>query len=235
MTNKKLILIIGGIAAISVLAGIGYGLVSRDSNKPKSLTLNKTSQTSSSSQLQDLTDSQAIPLNQSNNAENESDSGLSVDTNSQNSGLGQIYGQQTPDTSGSSDSSSAEKMLDPSTFGQYDQYKNDDSALFAELQQGTGDELKAGKKAAVYYKGWLTNGQLFDMSRTNDKGELQPFVFTMGAHEVIQGWEQSLAGMKVGGVRFVIVPPAAGYGPSGQGSIPGNSVLIFQVQLAAVQ
>ncbi|MES2971084.1 MAG: FKBP-type peptidyl-prolyl cis-trans isomerase [Patescibacteria group bacterium] len=107
--------------------------------------------------------------------------------------------------------------------------------MFGEVQVGTGDELTAGKKAAVYYKGWLTDGQLFDTTRPDKDGKLQPFVFEMGANQVIPGWEQGLAGMKVGGTRLVIVPPAVGYGPSGQGPIPGNAVLIFQVQLAAVE
>lgn len=125
--------------------------------------------------------------------------------------------------------------IDPATFGQYDKYKNDDQALFAEIQAGTGAELTADKRAAVLYKGWLTNGQLFDASRPDSSGKLQAFDFTLGAHQVISGWEQGLAGMKVGGTRLLIVPPSVGYGASGQGPIPGNSVLVFQVQLLAVQ
>lgn len=145
-----------------------------------------------------------------------------------------VLGQLRPDSSNPAEDTAA-KMLDPATFGQYEKYRGDSSALFAELQPGTGAELTANKKAAVLYKGWLTNGQLFDMSRANDKGEMQPFIFTLGARQVIAGWEQALAGMKEGGVRFVIVPPAVGYGAAGQGSIPGNAVLIFQVQLLDVE
>lgn len=130
---------------------------------------------------------------------------------------------------------SAEATLDPKTFSQHDKYKDDKAALFADLHIGDGEELTANKKAAVYYRGWLTDGTLFDASRPDEKGELQPFMFTLGAHQVITGWEQALTGMKVGGVRFVIVPPAVGYGAQGQDSIPGNSVLIFQVQLLAVE
>jgi FKBP-type peptidyl-prolyl cis-trans isomerase FkpA len=131
--------------------------------------------------------------------------------------------------------SNASTLLDPSTFSKYDQYKNETTALYADIRVGTGDELTVNKKAAVVYKGWLTNGQLFDASRPDSSGQLQPFVFTLGAHQVITGWEQSLAGMKVGGVRMLIIPPSVGYGASGQGSIPPNSVLVFQVQLLAVQ
>ncbi len=103
------------------------------------------------------------------------------------------------------------------------------------MQVGTGTEFGTNMKGAVLYKGWLTNGQMFDMSRTDDKGQLQPFIFTMGENTVIPGWEQGLAGMKVGGTRLLIVPPAAGYGPSGKDPIPGNSVLVFVVQLLEVR
>ncbi len=126
-------------------------------------------------------------------------------------------------------------LLDPSTFSKYDQYKNNTTALYADIQVGSGDVLSVNKKAAVVYKGWLTTGQLFDASKPDDKGQLQPFIFTLGAQQVIAGWDQSMSGMKVGGVRLLIIPPAVGYGANGQGSIPPNSVLIFQVQLLAVQ
>ena len=104
-----------------------------------------------------------------------------------------------------------------------------------DLQTGDGAALSNGQKAAVYYKGWLTNGQLFDQSQKGSDGNLQPFVFTLGQHQVIAGWEDALEGMKVGGVRLLIIPPSVGYGATGQGSIPPNAVLIFQVQLGAVQ
>lgn len=123
------------------------------------------------------------------------------------------------------------KALDPSTFAQYEKYKDQQTALFGEMQIGTGAELTNDKKAAVLYKVWLTNGTLVDMSRTDDKGQVQPFIFTMGAHQVIAGWEQAMTGMKVGGTRLIIVPPAAGYGATAKENIPANSVLIFQVQL----
>jgi FKBP-type peptidyl-prolyl cis-trans isomerase len=149
------------------------------------------------------------------------------------SGADQTIPQLTPDNQNGQ--SNAQTLLDPSSFSKYDQYKDNTTALYADIQVGTGDELTVNKKAAVVYKGWLTNGQLFDASKPDDKGQLQPFVFTLGAQQVIPGWEQSMAGMKVGGVRFLIIPPSVGYGASGQGSIPPNSVLVFQVQLLAVQ
>jgi FKBP-type peptidyl-prolyl cis-trans isomerase len=126
-------------------------------------------------------------------------------------------------------------LLDPTTFAKYDQYKDKTQALFVNLQDGSGDELTAGKTAVVLYKGWLTNGQLFDASRPDQSGKLQPFTFTLGQHQVIAGWEQGMAGMKAGGVRLLVIPPSVGYGADGQGPIPPNSVLVFQVQLVAVQ
>lgn len=131
--------------------------------------------------------------------------------------------------------SSTPKQLDPSTFGQYDKYKDNKTTLFIELLPGTGADLVANKKAAVFYKLWLTDGTLVDMTRPDEKGEMQPFVFTPGGRQVIQGWEEGLAGMKVGGVRLLIVPPALGYGSTDKENIPANSVLVFQVQLVAVE
>jgi FKBP-type peptidyl-prolyl cis-trans isomerase FkpA len=136
--------------------------------------------------------------------------------------------------SGSS-SNNASSAFDPTTFKQYDKYKDSKDALFGDVEKGTGAELGANMKAGVYYKGWLTDGTLFDQSKTDEKGQKQPFVFTEGAHQVIPGWEQGVAGMKVGGTRLIIVPPAAGYGTQGQGTIPPNAVMIFEVQLVAVQ
>lgn len=135
-------------------------------------------------------------------------------------------------TSGTSDTA---KLIDPTTFTQYDKYKDAKSASYIDLQKGTGDTAGEGKTAVVVYRGWLTNGTLFDESRTGSDGKLQAFSFVIGQHQVISGWEQAVNGMKVGGVRLLIVPPAAGYGATGQGPIPGNSVLIFQVQLVQVQ
>jgi hypothetical protein len=167
-------------------------------------------------------------------------SGLSVSTNGTSAAS---LGQLTPNSGGStsqgnnvtSSGSSKASPFNPATFGQYEKYKDAEGALFGEVEVGDGKVITANKKAAVYYKGWLTNGQMFDQSRTDDKGKLQPFVFTVGANQVIPGWEQAIDGMKVGGTRMMIVPPSVGYGAQGQGSIPPNSVLIFEVQLLAVE
>lgn len=97
---------------------------------------------------------------------------------------------------------------------------------------GTGAEAVAGKKVTVNYVGSLTNGTKFDSSY--DRGI--PFSFNLGAGEVIQGWDQGIVGMKVGGKRKLIIPPSLGYGASGVGGvIPGNATLIFEVELLNVE
>lgn len=169
--------------------------------------------------------------------------GLGVTSSGGAQSLGQLGNAATSNAAqgtqgnnpGTGGSSSNAPTVDPSTFAQYDQYKDKTQALFGEVQAGDGAAVTATSKVSVYYKGWLTNGQLFDQSRTGSDGKLQPFTFQMGAHQVIPGWEQGLAGMKVGGTRLVIVPPAVGYGNQAQGSIPADSLLVFEVQLLDAQ
>lgn len=120
-------------------------------------------------------------------------------------------------------------------FSVYQKHVSDADVLVADTVKGTGDAVEPGDKVAMLYKGWLTNGTMFDQSRADTNGQLKPFVFTIGAGEVIRGWDNGIVGMKQGGKRRLIVPPAVGYGATGQGSIPGNSVLIFDVELVAIQ
>lgn len=240
MVKQKYVIIAGVTLGVLVLCGAGFGLWQHSHAKKadSNLSLLQGDQYSlpSSNQSSD-TGSGNGPL-----ASAGSGGGLNVASGSAASKLGQISPGQNTNGSApgsgsgpSSGSGSSPSPIDPTTFAQYDKYKESQSGLFGDIQVGTGAELTAGKKAAVYYKGWLTSGQLFDQSRAGSDGKIQPFVFTLGEHQVIVGWEQALSGMKVGGTRLVIVPPAVGYGASGQGSIPGNSVLVFQVELAAVQ
>ena len=101
-----------------------------------------------------------------------------------------------------------------------------------EITVGTGDEAVAGKKVTVHYTGTLTDGTKFDSSKDRDV----PFTFNLGAGEVIQGWDQGVVGMKVGGVRMLTIPPELGYGAAGAGGvIPPNAILVFEVELLGVE
>ena len=101
-----------------------------------------------------------------------------------------------------------------------------------DLVVGTGAEAVSGKEVTVHYTGTLTDGKKFDSSV--DQG--QPFKFTLGAGQVIAGWDQGFAGMKVGGKRKLTIPPELGYGSRGAGAtIPPNATLIFEVELLDVK
>jgi len=101
-----------------------------------------------------------------------------------------------------------------------------------DIQVGTGAEAVPGKSVVVNYTGTLTNGVVFDSSFKRN----EPFTLTLGAGQVIPGWEQGLQGMKVGGTRVLTIPSSLGYGPQGAGSlIPPNATLIFQIQLVDVK
>jgi FKBP-type peptidyl-prolyl cis-trans isomerase len=100
-----------------------------------------------------------------------------------------------------------------------------------ELAAGDGESARRGQRVSVHYTGWLTDGKKFDSSL--DRG--QPFVFTLGAGEVILGWDDGVAGMQVGGKRRLTVPPELGYGRRGiRGVIPPNATLVFEVELLGI-
>jgi FKBP-type peptidyl-prolyl cis-trans isomerase len=101
-----------------------------------------------------------------------------------------------------------------------------------DVKQGDGDLAGAGDTVSVHYTGKFANGTKFDSSYDRN----QPFEFVLGQHQVIAGWDEGVAGMKVGGKRQLIIPPDLAYGPSGtpDGSIPPNSTLYFDVELLAV-
>lgn len=95
---------------------------------------------------------------------------------------------------------------------------------------GTGAEAVAGTNVTVHYTGWLTDGTEFDSSIGRE-----PFQFALGAGQVIPGWDQGVAGMKVGGQRRLTIPPDLGYGAAGAGGvIPPNATLVFEVELISV-
>jgi FKBP-type peptidyl-prolyl cis-trans isomerase len=100
-----------------------------------------------------------------------------------------------------------------------------------DIVEGTGATAVAGSQVRVHYTGWLTSGEKFDSSV--DRG--QPFSFPLGAGQVIKGWDEGVAGMKVGGKRQLRIPPELGYGAPGSGGvIPPNATLIFDVELLDV-
>jgi FKBP-type peptidyl-prolyl cis-trans isomerase len=100
-----------------------------------------------------------------------------------------------------------------------------------DLAVGTGEEATAGRRVAVLYTGWLTNGTQFDGNMPN--GPTLPF--TVGVGEVIPGWDEGVAGMRVGGRRQLVIPPELAYGEAAMGPIPPNSTLVFEVELVGVQ
>jgi len=100
-----------------------------------------------------------------------------------------------------------------------------------DIKQGTGATAASGQTVLVHYTGWLTSGKKFDSSVGG-----KPFKFRIGAGDVIKGWDEGVAGMKVGGKRQLRIPPDLAYGAKGYpGVIPPNSTLVFDVQLMGVQ
>ncbi|WP_127475948.1 FKBP-type peptidyl-prolyl cis-trans isomerase [Sulfurivermis fontis] len=107
-----------------------------------------------------------------------------------------------------------------------------DSGLkYEDLVEGTGETAQAGQMVTVHYTGWLENGQKFDSSKDRN----DPFRFKLGAGQVIRGWDEGVAGMKIGGTRKLTIPANLGYGARGAGGvIPPNATLIFDVELLAL-
>ncbi len=105
-----------------------------------------------------------------------------------------------------------------------------------DLRAGTGPEAITGKRLTVHYAGWL-----YDANQANNKGSLfdtsvngQPYSFVLGAGAVIRGWDQGLVGLKVGGIRQLVIPPDLAYGAAGNPPIPPNATLLFEVELLEV-
>ena len=111
--------------------------------------------------------------------------------------------------------------------------KTPSGLIYWDIRVGNGEVAKEGSRVRVHYTGWLTNGKKFDSSL--DAG--QPFDFRIGNGEVIKGWEEGVAGMRVRGKRQLRIPPTLGYGAEGtpDGPIPPNATLIFDIQLLGVQ
>jgi FKBP-type peptidyl-prolyl cis-trans isomerase len=104
--------------------------------------------------------------------------------------------------------------------------KTPSGLYYKDLTVGTGPEVAAGQKLTMKYTGWLANGTQFDSGT---------YPFRLGARQVIDGWDVGAVGMKVGGRRQLIIPPALGYGASGSGAIPPNAVLVFDIELISAE
>ena len=114
---------------------------------------------------------------------------------------------------------------------------NDPPFSQTDLRVGTGAVAAAGQTLTVNYTGWF-----YDASKPDQKGVSfdstvgkAPFTFTLGAEQVIKGWDQGLPGMKVGGLRRLVIPPSLAYGSTRSGSIPANTTLLFEIELLDAQ
>jgi len=106
-----------------------------------------------------------------------------------------------------------------------------DGLKYTDTVVGRGPVAKAGETVHVHYVGTLTNGTKFDSSRDRN----QPFTFPLGGGQVIRGWDEGVAGMRVGGKRRLVIPPQLGYGSAGAGGvIPPNATLIFEIELLGI-
>lgn len=136
-----------------------------------------------------------------------------------------VFAQTTTKTSSADSTAAPTKVTGPGV-------KMPSGLVYWDIRMGTGDVAKEGSRVRVHYTGWLTSGKKFDSSVGG-----KPFDFVIGNGEVIKGWEEGVAGMKVGGKRQLRIPPDLGYGAEGTpgGPIPPHATLIFDVQLLAVQ
>jgi len=111
-----------------------------------------------------------------------------------------------------------------------------DGTQIEDYEIGSGAEATKGRTVLVHYTGWLwlvpqeERGKAFDSSRSGE-----PLRFTLGAGQVVKGWDSGIVGMKEGGIRTLIIPPKAGYGTRGKGPVPANSWMMFEVELIKVQ
>ncbi|MCX7701375.1 MAG: FKBP-type peptidyl-prolyl cis-trans isomerase [Gemmataceae bacterium] len=110
--------------------------------------------------------------------------------------------------------------------------KTESGLQYIDLKEGTGERARSGDTVEVHYTGWLKDGKKFDSSV--DRG--RPFSFRLGAGQVIKGWDEGVAGMRVGGKRKLIIPPELGYGKRGAGGvIPPDAELTFEVELLKIK
>ncbi len=207
MNKQTLILILVSIVFIG--AAVGAFFVYKNTQEKEVSTINKYSPASSTDEK--------MAKSKTEQVQGEQSSGLQV---------------QGATTDGSQNQNS---LPTPKQFSVYEKHAEEQTALYIDIVKGQGATAENGDTVAVVYKGWLTNGEIFDQSRKNEQGQTEPFVLQLGAGRVIPGWEQTLVGMKQGGKRRLVIPYTAGYGEAGQGPIPAKAMLIFDVELVEVQ
>ncbi len=210
--DKWIAISLGSIMVLSIFAIGGYVFYSiNSSNNKANKVVSKTTSSSSGSSSLEVTD---------------------------NSGLGGGLGNEAQSLGASTEKSTANSAQESKkqNFTEYEKYKAEKSALFGDVKPGTGNEVKINDKVSIYYKGYLTNGEIFDNQWPAKEGDKpKPYDFEVSSSSsVLPGLKQGIIGMKVGGTRRVIIPPAVGYGERGQGSIPPDSVLIMDVELLSV-
>jgi FKBP-type peptidyl-prolyl cis-trans isomerase len=226
------------VSSLVVLAGVGAGLGGVWYLKAQTAEASPVATNSSGGSIalnQGDSNAASTPIDTTPSTEGQSSNSANNPQSSTNNSL--KVSQDNQKTSNNSNGSS-NVTSDPSLAelaGYETNYKSKDSAFFGDLRAGTGLVAEVGKTLVVNYRGWLTNGQVFDQSYSTSTKQGQPFSFILGKHQVILGWEEGFVGMKVGGKRRIIVPPAVGYGSKEVGGIPANSLLVFDVELLAVQ
>ena len=104
-------------------------------------------------------------------------------------------------------------------------------AWIRDLTVGAGEPVTAGKEVAIHYAGSLPDGTPFDTNGPSDA----PYVFRLGAGEVVPGFDEGVTGMRVGGKRQVVIPPALGYGAEARGPLPANAILVFTIELVSAR
>lgn len=122
-------------------------------------------------------------------------------------------------------------LIADASSGKPNMIETDSGLKYEDLVEGTGATAEKGNKVEVHYVGTLENGSKFDSSRDRN----QTFEFPLGAGRVIKGWDEGVAGMKVGGKRKLVIPSKLGYGSRGIGPIPPDATLIFEVELVGIK
>lgn len=138
--------------------------------------------------------------------------------------------QRAPETPGTDSGASGEKKAATTMAGNLETTPS--GLQYEDIKVGTGAAPQTGQTAVVHYTGTLADGKVFDSSKTRG----QPFTFALGRGQVIKGWDEGVATMKVGGTRKLVIPPDLAYGAAGAGGvIPPNATLTFEVELLEVR